>query len=161
MDIVINSWRDLEQFGICALTGESDKLGQRILCDLSARGVAAIGEYLGMAPTGLSPNWNSMVGTEPAVHSVLLPRDYTPLAIFLLLGVARVPYIVTMNGSMIGTDRPQYAEENDRAIQELMSKKDGNEPPIGWRIPFNLIRNPLPAPDQGLRNVHGFTGRTS
>jgi hypothetical protein len=160
MDITINSWRDLEQFGINALTGESDKLGQRILCDLSARGVAAIGEYLGMEPSGLSPNWNSKVGEEPAVASILLPRDYTPLAMFLLLGVARVPYIVTMNGSMIGTDRRQYADENDKAIEELV-RRSPDEPSIGWRLPYSVIRNPLPADALSIRNIHGFTGRTS
>lgn len=160
MDITINSWRDLEQFGINALTGESDKLGQRILCDLSARGVEAINEYFGASVLdGLAPNWNSKVGDEPAVRSILLPRDYTPLAIFLLLGVARVPYIVTMNGSMIGTDRKQYAEENDRAVDELM-KRSPDEPSLGWRLPYSVIRNPLPPAEQSLRNTHGFTGRT-
>jgi hypothetical protein len=47
--IVVESLRDLEQFGIIALTGEADALNYRILCDLTEQGRSLVAEAFRLA----------------------------------------------------------------------------------------------------------------
>jgi hypothetical protein len=44
----INNWDDLREFGINALTGEADRTGQRILCDLNKEGRRIVYDLLGI-----------------------------------------------------------------------------------------------------------------
>ena len=76
----------LTNFGVNPLTDEACAYGLRILCDLSTSGVNLLTQFLGANTLALSPNWNSRVGEQPAVASVMLPRETLgPLLIFALL----------------------------------------------------------------------------
>ena len=81
------SWRDLTPFGIGALTGESCSIGMRILCDVSKKGVQLLNNFFG-GNIAFKPhsNWNSMVGEDEAVASVMLPYSiHQDLTIFAYL----------------------------------------------------------------------------
>ena len=73
--------RDLEQFGIDPLTGESCAAGYRLLCDLTAFGRHVVADFLGLTEEGFRPNWNSGKMENPAVASIMLAHELvTPLA---------------------------------------------------------------------------------
>ena len=76
--LTINGWRDLERYGIDALTGEACGLMYRLLCDLTAMGREIIRHWLGTPELSLYAPWNSgtkevwllkscsLLGIEPA-----------------------------------------------------------------------------------------------
>lgn len=61
--MLINNFEGLRAVGIHALTGEIDKLGRRVLCDLDDQGIATVTEYLGLPQnTKFHPGWNGAPG---------------------------------------------------------------------------------------------------
>ena len=146
--ISINSFNDLQQFGINPLTGEACKYGQRTLCDLNEKGCELVASFLGLVHNEVSrpfaANWNSTVNGEPAVASIMLTRGtMRDLSVFALLNVARCyAAIDTGDASLRGVD-----EQHCRLYRELPSA--GN---------FRFYVNPTPG--TGDRNQHAFTGRT-
>lgn len=77
---IIRNWGDLRPYGIDCLTGESCRMGTRLLCDIKEPVELLLAEFLGLDELeGLNP-WNS------GHSSVLLPVSILPeFAVFLLL----------------------------------------------------------------------------
>lgn len=154
----LHCWEDYRQFGINPLTGESDKLCQRITCDLNEDGINLLAEFLGLHAdlfkASLPENWNS-----GAIKSILLPRDFTALGKFILFGHCKYRFILEQpDGSLMGTNDDRYHKHNAEALAHWAEKHgdDWSE----YRAPFKLMLNPIAPQDTGpLRNVHAFTGR--
>jgi hypothetical protein len=82
----ISCLNDLKHFGIHALTGESDVLCFRILCDFTRQGQRIIAKALGVPDFKGAESWNSGTEDDPHVGSILLSRDMlNTLAIIALL----------------------------------------------------------------------------
>lgn len=64
----------LKELGINILTGERCNIGIRLLCDLSEKGVETIQNHIGFTPS--AENWNSYVGEDKAVKSIMLTQTY-------------------------------------------------------------------------------------
>jgi hypothetical protein len=81
----ISGWRDLEPFGIDALTGEACGLMYRLLCDVTEPGRRIIETCLGCRITPAEP-WNRGTDESPHIGSVMLSLDFLlPLGVFALL----------------------------------------------------------------------------
>lgn len=141
---------DLKLFGINPLTGEADRYCLRILCDLSQRGVDLVCEFFGMQAGGFAENWNSHVGDEPAIASLMLTRDTLwELGRFALLHVEQCDIVVGRTDGMRGMNRDdpycfghiEYAQNHDLPVTTNCAKTSR-------------------APGSGSRNEHAFTGRT-
>jgi hypothetical protein len=152
--VTLNDYRDLQRYGLNCLTGEACAYTYRVLFDLSEEGAALVRNYLGLAPGAIFlDNWNSMVGTAPAVGSVMLSHAVVKdLMVFALLSVGNFDRVLqTVNGT-IGfnlDDRMcalflKYAKEWPQETTRLHHncRKGGNQPHIGDR------------------NIHQATGRT-
>lgn len=151
--IHLHTWDDLKVFGINSLTGESCKYGMRLLCDLSEKGVENIREAFGLTivlnPLAqFSRNWNSTVGEEPAVASVMLPRDmFGFLSKFLLFREGFDIVIRTLDHSWAGymlSDLPA-----DMTIERMTG------------LYGTVYRNPTAGESGSSRNVHAMSGRIS
>jgi hypothetical protein len=69
----ITSFRDLDAYGIDALTGEACGLGYRILCDLTENGRKILAKVFGVPQFATTPPWNS--GTKSDPHIGIEPDD--------------------------------------------------------------------------------------
>lgn len=78
----VSCLRDLEQVGIFILTGEADRTGYRILCDVSAKGKRTLERAFGVPDFKLADPWNDNTRGEKHVGSILLAPDLA-----LLLGI--------------------------------------------------------------------------
>jgi hypothetical protein len=147
--INVTSLNDLQQLGINTLTGEACRLGMRLLCDLSEEGAELVIEFLGLPyGTKLYDNWNSMVGTEPAVASIMLTRESLwGLGKFALLRSHDMVLQQSKHGALTALNR------DDPHADELVERASSLE---GWAI----FRNPTRAVSASTRNTHEMTGRT-
>ena len=148
--IQVSSWMDLQQFGIQYLTGEACTYSLRILCDLSEEGCLLVCDYLGLPPdTKFAANWNSMVGSAPAVASVMLARDSVrQIAHFAFFRMGALA-MLTKHGTYVGIFDADLLERYVKLIAE--------NPDMG----YDLYRNTRTGnPAEGSRNVHAMTGRT-
>lgn len=143
--IAIHSWKDLEVFGISALTGEACAYSQRLLCDVNEEGKALLEEFWGTPDLTLAKPWNSSVDGKPSVGSVMLARDG-------MLSIARF--------ALFRDSALAYYEGADKAsivgiyTQERLEQYAANN--------FPLVRNYAllsQQPHAGSRNVHAMTGR--
>jgi hypothetical protein len=142
----------MPKFGINVLTGEACGLGMRLLCDLTEKGKLLIEEFFGGCLTlQAGSNWNSNVGDEPAVASVMLPHSiWLELAAFALLkegydvaaiNVLRWSGEAAVAGLKIsGTTLDQVMEEHD----------------MGRGPNFRTFQITGTA---GTRNIHQMSGR--
>jgi hypothetical protein len=73
----IDGIRDLEPYGIDALTGESDAHMYRILCDVTERGKVVIERTMDVH-LRLHDNCNTGSTEEPHIGSFLLPLEMVP-----------------------------------------------------------------------------------
>ena len=148
--IHLYSLNDLKNYGIHTLTGEADRYSFRILCDLSQQGVDLICEFFGMQAGGFAENWNSTVGNEPAVASIMLTRD-------TLWEIARF--------ALLHVEQCDVVTENGQALCGLVKGESHFDQHLEW---FNLqgarvYRNygkTSSAPGIGSRNTHAMSGRT-
>lgn len=149
----LDNWDSLRQYGINALTGEADAYCMRLLCDVSAAGKKLIEDFFGNTVTVREgSNWNSSVGNDPAVGSILLPYDLrTELGAFIglhvVMAAAVVVYKETGNVTFLMT------REDIERFREIMSDAQGNI--FGCYIKINMAG---PGSVRG-RNVHQFSGR--
>ena len=145
----LDSFRDLEQYGILPLTGEACGLSMRLLCDLTPEGVEAMSEFLG-ARIATGNNWNSSDGQ---IASIMMPRGiFHELAAYLLI---REGYDVALSVNyrcnsfssyfVGGLDDAEWAEMRDRADKTW---------PSSYRVYYRST-----APGNGLRNQHMMSGR--
>lgn len=146
---VLRTPADLAQFGVNPLTGEACPLGLRILCDLTEKGRTLVSLFLG-APEAdcFPPNWNSMVGEEHAVASILLPRGgMRELMIFALFTKGGCSEVLASTGEVRGIC---LDDEYRSRYLELASAQPGQ---------YTVHRRP-PGLGPAARNIHSFTGRT-
>jgi hypothetical protein len=138
----IDSVRDLERFGIVALTGESCGLMYRFLYDVTQHGKAIIEKCLGCR-LDLADPWNQ--GEEPHVGSIMLSQEMlVPIGTFALLESGCSEVWLYKNGSLLGIEPDDSQELIERCAN---------------MAPEALARTFRYAGTAGDRNVHGFTGR--
>jgi len=144
----INSWRDLEKYGIIGLTGEADGLSFRLLCDVTEEGAGLVERFLGGTVTVTrGSNWNSRSSAKGEhIGSVLLPYTLLkPLGAFILS--------VTGKGSVAITEEGATAADNERD-ESLIRESDEK----GYvKVERWLVRST--APGTGDRNQHAMSGR--
>ena len=171
----IKCWRDFEEFGIDALTGESCGYAMRLLCDVTASGKAIIEQFFGNRIT-IEPgsNWNSGSKNDPHVGSIMLPRSIiVDLGAFCLLQNAPEDSMVVCIKEHV-TDDMGYAARYARADMDAMRKRwhDAVEAPQdGDDAPFDQlfeqwarvrVKRWYKRPDSSVvgRNRHAMSGRT-
>ena len=140
----IDNIRELEPFGIDALTGESDAHMYRILCDVTKRGKAIIERTMDVQLT-LHDSWNGGAKEDPHIGSLLLPLEFVPsIAAFCLLTDVSISEVWLMKGgSVLG-----FGVEDIDQKEALRKHYEGE------------LRNVFyPRPSD--RNLHLFTGRTA
>lgn len=157
--------RDLEQFGVIALTGEACGLAMRLLCDLTEEGVKLIREFMRVEPT--ADAWNSK-----GVKSVMLPTSiFRDLWIFahVRAGTANVfiggyvgehwteTHYESIDVTHKHPDKSWVADAyavNDPDYMEKLREHEG----VCFYISRMFKRSEHPG--TGLDNTHAMTGRT-
>ena len=140
----IENIRQLEPFGIDALTGESDAHMYRILCDVTKKGKAIIERTLAVELL-LSENWNSGTADDPHVGSFLLPLEFVPsIAVFCLLADTSMSEVWLMKGGAVFG----FGVEDIDLKERLRSHHEGD---------LRHVFYPRPSD----RNVHQMSGRTA
>lgn len=140
----------LTDYGINLLTGEACSHNLRMLCDLSEKGVEIVSSWLGILPSSFLPNWNSYVGNDPAVASIMIPRGSFPdLYYWILVEVEKFEVVMeSADGMLTGVnlDNPYYKTymENREMLSQIYPRVS--------RFPKN--ENSVSG-----RNVHQFSGR--
>ena len=140
------SYKDMIKFGINPLTGEACSFSKRILCDLSEEGVELLSEYFGIKSEAFPENWNSKVGREEAVASVMIDRNaFNDIMIFALM-LRGWHYIIVRDFCYITVTNEE---------SEMQQWHDLNMEGI------KIIRNYhySTQPRMGSRNVHQMSGR--
>ena len=140
----IERMKDLENYGIDALTGESDAHMYRILCDVIKKGKAIIERTLAVELV-LSENWNGGTADDPHVGSFLLPLEFVPsIAVFCLLADTSMSEVWLMKGGAVFG----FGVEDVDLKQRLRSHHEGD---------LRHVFYPRPSD----RNVHQMSGRTA
>jgi hypothetical protein len=148
----VSGFRDLAQFGITGLTGESCAYGIRMLCDVSEAGKALLADYFGMPDISLSRNWNSFVGSEPSIGSIMLSNDIVKnLAQFAFFRQGALA-VICQEREVNGV----FTLEMLKAYEDYLQKY----PNSGSSLRRNHSISSS-APMQGSRNVHAMTNRTN
>lgn len=150
----INSWRDLERFGIRYLTGERCRLGRRILCDVTEEGAALLKQVLDVPELTLMKPWNS-----GAIGAFMCPtRILQDLALF---GLIREGWetVYIFGESMCGASGETRREYEEAIGREMSSKhkrfeETGTWPKGGMYDDVRVYQNP-----RSLNHVHAMTGR--
>ena len=138
----ITCFNDLAPHGIVALTGESCGLMYRILFDVTERGRAIVGRWLGVPDLQLGEPWNRGSADDPHVGSLLLSHEcLVPLGVFCLLHLG-CPEVWLLEDAVLGIEA---ADEPD-AIARMREISQ----------PRRVLR---PAGTASDRNVHVMTGR--
>ena len=162
MTKVIGSWNDLEDYGIICLTGESDALSFRLLCDLTPSGEVIINQLLGSnVQFTQGTNWNSSKGQK---SSVLLAYDMlkaiATICLFNVDGYTTMGWL--KNGSVIGVDEVQLTAQlrevwGDDAKHWMEHIQRYHGEVDRW------IVSPVSSPNARVRSdryVHAFSGRS-
>jgi hypothetical protein len=142
---MVRSWRDLEPYGIVALTGESCGLGYRILFDLTERGQKILAKCLGLPTLLLAEPWNRGTRQEPHVGSIMLAQVMlVPIGVFALLESGCTECWQHERGELLGIepgDTPEQIEFYRSMYAEVLVRK------FAYRG------------TAGDRNLHVMTGR--
>jgi hypothetical protein len=140
--IHITCLADLVRFGIHPLTSESDKLGFRVLCDLTDNGCDVVRECFGLKDGVelFEDNWNYYDG---AIASFMLPKAcIEPLAI--------VGFVL---GGMIAVQTDQGVvglQEYEDVVHGMYVNYKHKQTPLPWPVgsiqqvfrPAKVLRNP-------------------
>ena len=157
--------RDLNEYGIRALTGEADSLGYRVLCDLTEKGRDIVAEALGV--TGFPENWNS-----GAVASFMLaPETVHQIAVIALIKYGCHTVFDTDKGTVFGLcsgeamewSTWEWEEETDtlKCLTPDFLVIDGNRQK--WPSCYGKINRKFTfgsGPHVNTRNVHAMSGRS-
>jgi len=153
----IKRLRDLEKYGIISLTGESCRLGLRILCDLTAAGCKIVEECFGLtSSTSFASRWNHGTNdNDPHVASIMLPYDsWEHLGVFALLNVDDVQEIRVVSSpegrllahrEIIGFD----STDGDKLMTDMHEH---------WHR-YNYYVRRISKQDGRTRNEHQMSGR--
>lgn len=115
----IRDWNGLAEFGINALTGEADRTGQRILCDLTQPGKEVVCDLLGLPGNiQLTSCWNSGVGSMMLPYNLF--KDLAAWCLVMRCKCDEVFYIVSMKenitlrpiGGVTGRDADETPKRN-------------------------------------------------
>ena len=152
----VNCWRDLEQFGICALTGEACSHAMRLLCDVTADGKRIVESFLGgRVEIAEGSNWNSRCSSGDHVGSVLLPRSIlTDLGAFCLLETRE------LNSMIVGLKGGGVNEYNSKDLSYYLDYGDSIQAGFSkWHR--EEIQRYYCRPDESSsgRNEHAASGR--
>jgi hypothetical protein len=155
----ITCFNDLHEHGIIFLTGESDALGFRVLCDFTKKGHAILSKVFGGIQFRAPENWNRGPQDDPHVGAILLSSDMLPtIGIIALLecGCSDV-YVfhrdVTADapGRLFNNGVPHGFFPDEREVRDSTLKLAAS---YGWHarhFSYKLT---------GDRNQHAFSGRT-
>jgi hypothetical protein len=151
--IHVDSWRDMAQFGINALTGEACAYSVRLLCDVNDDGRMLLLDYFGL-PLMMagSPAWNSQVNGQPAVASFMLHREsLLQVAEFAMLRMHPKAIVYKARSAIMGICTDDMLEEYRKLVESWPAGPD--------RWTMRTIGKSA-QPHVGSRNTHAFTGRT-
>ena len=154
--LMLDSWHDLERFGIEPLTGEACALGMRTLCDISPVGVELMESFFGIRFAHGNNSWNH--SGKDGWKSIMLPRDLFPsVAKFALIYIENCYAAVFVDyRSPNGVWRSYYVqgfetkEEWDEWRLRCDKIYDGN-----WHAVFGTGNG-----KNGTRYQHYMSGRT-
>lgn len=143
--IKVSSFFDLKKFGIEPLTGEACPFGQRILCDLNEEGKNLLEQYFGTEIT--SKNWNSFVGEDKAIASIMLSKNSLKDIVIFILFMKKYKKVYIYDKVIYGVN------EEDLKHFELFfnANKDSSLYKESFTNPIDS--NPY------SRNIHTFSGR--
>lgn len=150
---IISNFRSLEQFGIIPLTGESDTLGYRILCDLNHDGIEVIKACFGLVnDNSFARPWN-----RHGIASIMLSEEMIrPVAVmgFYLQGKT-----VVVTDTVICGLEDYNSIELDASGEFYNYSSRGRT--IRWPSSYGVIQNIIrPQQNKQTRNVHQATSRT-
>lgn len=151
----IRNWRDLEPFGIKALTGEACPLSRRLLCDVTDDGKAILLDTLGLPPTSLPENWNSgSSGSFMCPHGL-----FQDLAITAMVRAGYEKIYLFDSGAVQGASGETMRETDEHISSEVAYnlaeyERNGRFPNAGYFSKIRVIHNP-----RRFRNTHAMTGR--
>jgi hypothetical protein len=104
----VNSWNDIEPYGIVLLTGEACGLGYRLLCDVTERGRKTLEKCLGMTNLVLPESRNRGKPGDSHVGSIMLVREMLqPIAVFALLE-AGCKEVYLVGDSVVGMEESGF-----------------------------------------------------
>lgn len=151
----VRCWRDMEEFGVMPLTGESCVLSLRLLCDLTPAGADLLEEYLGgNVEFRAGSNWNPGYGGNVHVASVTLPHDaWKDLAVIALFRegyhfIVRMEHNEIYGAGVTGCSQEEW-EDWKRKLDEYGVSNFRVYTPVSGQ------------PYQGTRSVHYMSGRST
>ena len=152
--------RELRQFGLEHLTGESCAISLRILYDMSTEGITLIEDAFSIKidRQHTPKNWNSLVNGNPAIASVRLSRGQ--VKDLLIYGLAqRYKWVTVVTAKPIDNRQSIsswiYVTNNiddQRETVDIISKSD-------WYSGYRVYTTFDSQPRQGLENVHAWSNR--
>lgn len=138
----ISNLDQLTEYGIKWLTGESCKYSMRGLCDLSQKGRLNVCEFLGIGAPDLPRNWNTTVGSDPAVASIMLTRTTLRELTRFLLHKEGFTHVYMGGMQVIGMSSEEYVKTAEQGMV--------------WGSDWSVCR----AAGEQTRNTHAMSGRT-
>lgn len=150
--ISINSWNDMEQFGINMLTAEHCAFSMRLLCDINEAGRELMADYFGLPDdTAFLPAWNTgreINGALPVGHVMIAKGAFTALAEFTLFRAGALAIVYAGHG-LTGIFDKDLLGRYEKLVQE-------NE-----NTSIQILRNYRATDGSaiGSRNVHQMSGR--
>ncbi len=147
----ITRWSDLQPYGIETLTGEACAFGTRLLCDVSAKGANLVRELFGLPPdAALNPRYNTRVGHDPSVASIMLGRDSLPdLAVFCLLYDGAEVVVLQTDGDIVGFYPGDRDDDDSLGLMDFLQAQGMVERTF----------YPKAGPHVGSRMIHQASGR--
>ncbi len=153
--------RELRQFGLEHLTGESCAISLRILYDMSTEGITLIEDAFSIKidRQHTPKNWNSLVNGNPAIASVRLSRGQ--VKDLLIYGLAqRYKWVTVVSGIPLSSGSQYirswiYVTNNSKDQQERLELIGKSEWYSGYRVYTTFDSQPR----QGLENVHAWSNR--
>ncbi len=138
----IGCLRDLEKYGIVALTGEAEGISGlgRILFDLTEQGVDIVNKFLGGNITFMEhSNWNSQTNGKKHIACVMLGRRIIEdLNVFCLM--TKYKYVVKFGAYFYGSNEEDFIQKFPKEEHCETYRKMGTA---------------------GSRNTHVMSGRTT
>lgn len=146
---LIDGWREMEEYGISFLTGESDAYSLRGLFSLNEDGVKLLENYFAVK-VEKNPWSNYKINGKETVASIMLPYSiYTDLATFCLFHVDNYPKVIITDmwvGGCTSEHFDKYAEKYKEYYPNTKFKHN-----FGYKADPTISRSG--------RNVHQMSGR--
>lgn len=156
--IYIDSWSDLQPYGVQALTGEACRVGYRLLADLTPEAARTFRDLYGLALDAFRGNWN---GGSGACASVMLPPGcFADVAAWCLLLQARCPRVGIVYGADTYSGFSVFGQGDDSAaeIQLFDSRVETQRETLKRHV--RILRLATDQPGEGTRCTHQMSGRT-